>query len=225
MTLLMENEYFSIVNITDHQHWLHERTKGIGGSDAGIICGQSMYKTPYELWEEKTGLREAPFVTSAAIELGNALEPVMFDMFAKSQEDYVTVDTKNISLVSKKYPFMRANLDGALIDKGGIYGGLEIKTTTIHHPNMLTDWKDQVPQTYYCQILHYFIVTGFRYFILYAWIRIPYLNKVELRQYYFSSYDEQIQADMEYLLETEKDFWDHVEKRQKPKFLNKEILI
>ena len=35
--------------------WLKERTKGIGGSDVSTILGLNPYKTPLQLWEEKTG--------------------------------------------------------------------------------------------------------------------------------------------------------------------------
>ena len=35
--------------------WLKERTKGIGGSDVATVLGLNPYKTPLELWEEKTG--------------------------------------------------------------------------------------------------------------------------------------------------------------------------
>lgn len=35
--------------------WHNERTTGIGGSEIAIILGLSPYKTPYQLWQEKTG--------------------------------------------------------------------------------------------------------------------------------------------------------------------------
>ncbi len=35
--------------------WLIERRKGIGGSDASIILGLNKWKTPFELWLDKTG--------------------------------------------------------------------------------------------------------------------------------------------------------------------------
>ncbi|GHU60612.1 hypothetical protein FACS1894171_2310 [Clostridia bacterium] len=37
------------------EKWLDWRRKGIGGSDASIVCGISQYKTPVELFMEKTG--------------------------------------------------------------------------------------------------------------------------------------------------------------------------
>lgn len=223
--MLKETEYYDVISINDEHHWNQERTKGIGGSDAGIICGLSKYKTPYELWEEKTGLKVPKFQTSKAIDLGNRLEPVLFSMFKESfSDEYEIIDTKNISLVSKKYPFMRANLDGALVmrDRDEL-GVLEIKTTTIMNKSMLELWQNQVPQTYYCQILHYLIVTGFKYAILYAWIRFPFWDKAELRKYEFHVEDEQIQEDMEFLIEKESEFWMKVKLKTPPKFIELKI--
>ena len=34
--------------------WLEYRKQGIGGSDASVVCGISRYKSPVELWMEKT---------------------------------------------------------------------------------------------------------------------------------------------------------------------------
>lgn len=222
---LMENEHFKIIPITDSTHWHKERSKGVGGSDAGIICNLSHYKSPYELWEEKTGLKKSPFIINKAIELGNALEPILFDLFSKMQEEYITIDTKDISLVSNLYPFMRANLDGALLDHNGNYGILEIKTTTIQNMSMVDKWKGQVPDTYYTQILHYLLVTGFKFAVLYAWIHFPFWNKAELKCYRFSIEDEQVQTDMAYLLTQEQQFWKMVETKTPPEFINKKIMI
>ena len=44
----------------DHDAWLKVRNTGIGGSDAAAIMGLNPYKSPYELWLEKTGQAEAP---------------------------------------------------------------------------------------------------------------------------------------------------------------------
>ena len=90
---LLENEHFKIIEISDENHWHKERSKGLGGSDAGIICNLSPYKTPYQLWEEKTGVRKSKFISNPAIELGNALEPILFDMFRESNLEYTTIDT------------------------------------------------------------------------------------------------------------------------------------
>ncbi len=37
------------------QEWLEDRKKGIGGSDVGQFLGLNKWKSPYQLWLEKTG--------------------------------------------------------------------------------------------------------------------------------------------------------------------------
>ena len=37
-----------------YEDWLNWRKRGIGGSDASVVCGINRYKSPVELWMEKT---------------------------------------------------------------------------------------------------------------------------------------------------------------------------
>ncbi len=37
-----------------YEKWLEARKKGIGGSDASVVCGISRYKSLVKLWMEKT---------------------------------------------------------------------------------------------------------------------------------------------------------------------------
>lgn len=208
--------------VRGQKHWHQLRGLGIGGSDAGIVMNVSNYKTPYQLWEEKTGKVDRPFITNEAIEKGNALEPLMFELFkVYYSKEYEVIDTKNISLSSKQFPFLRANLDGALIDKAtGKKGILEIKSTTILNGAMFKYWNnDNVPLTYFFQCLHYMYVTGFDFVVLYAILDIPWANKQETRV--IKMYREDLEADIEYLIKTELWFWDKVKTKTPPPFLEK----
>ena len=40
------------------QEWLQARKLGIGGSDVAAILGLSKYKSPYQLWLDKTSRAE-----------------------------------------------------------------------------------------------------------------------------------------------------------------------
>lgn len=136
-------EFFPNCNIDyvkDEKHWHQLRGKGIGGSDAGIAMNVNNYKTPYELWEEKTGVKKPVFQTSEAIEKGNALEPILIELFGVLYKNkFELIDTKDISLSNKKYPFLRANLDGAMIEIATKEKwGLEIKSTTIDSSQQYT---------------------------------------------------------------------------------------
>lgn len=208
--------------VKDVDQWHQLRGKGIGGSDAGIVMNVSQYRTPYELWEEKTGKVKREFVTNEAIEKGNALEPVMFELFKILYGNrYEVIDTKNISLSSKQFPFLRANLDGALINKQtGQKGVLEIKSTTIQNVSMLKKWKqDDLPITYYFQVLHYLYVTGFDFAIVYAILDIPWSNQQETRVVELNKAD--LEADIEILIKTERWFWNKVVTKTPPPFLEK----
>lgn len=221
--MLNLKNFFSNCNVDyvkDVDQWHELRGKGIGGSDAGIVMNVSSYKTPYELWEEKTGKVKREFITNDAIEKGNALEPVMYDLFKVLYGNkYEIINTKDISLSSKQYSFLRANLDGALIEKSTNKKGiLEIKSSTIQNSGMLKKWNnDDLPITYYFQCLHYLYVTGFDFAIVYAILDIPWANKQETR--IIEMYKEDLEADIEYLIKTELWFWDKVKTNTPPPFL------
>lgn len=212
-----------VIHFNSDDEWHKLRGKGIGGSDAGIIMNVSQYCTPYELWEQKCGIVERPFITNEAIEKGNELEPIMFNLFKVFYRNrYEVVDTKSISLVSKKYPFMRANLDGALVEKStGRKGILEIKSTTIQNGSMLKRWKkDEMPILYFFQCLHYLIVTGFDFVVLYGILDIPWkgdIGEQETRAIIINRED--VLEDINLLLKDEKVFWNKVVHKIPPPFL------
>jgi len=137
------------------EEWLKWRNKGIGGSDVAAICGVSKYKSPVELWMEKTGQIEPKEVGEAAY-WGNVMEPIIRDEF--------TLRTNlNVRLVPSilKHPvhsFMLANLDGVIDDVCGecIF---EAKTASIYKQEQ---WETSIPEEYMLQIQHYMAVTGFQ---------------------------------------------------------------
>ena len=50
----------TVEEMKDRAAWLRMRSGGIGGSDAAVIAGLSPWKSPYELYLEKTGEAAAP---------------------------------------------------------------------------------------------------------------------------------------------------------------------
>lgn len=66
-----------------HEDWLAQRTQGIGSSDIATIVGLNPYKTPYQLWREKTGQIQEPQEETFAMKRGHYLE----DAVAKFFED------------------------------------------------------------------------------------------------------------------------------------------
>lgn len=134
------------------EQWLSVRNGGIGSSDAAAAVGLSAYKSPLELWLEKTG-RKAPNDLSEkdAVFWGTTLEPIVASVY--QQRTGNKVRRVNAVLQHPEHPFMLANLDRAI----GSTGVLEIKTASYHSA---PQWEDSIPLAYQCQVLHQLAVTG-----------------------------------------------------------------
>lgn len=89
--------------------WLEVRNQGIGGSDASVVCGISRYKSPVELWMEKTDQLPVQEAGEAAY-WGTLLETLVRTEFTKRTG--IDVSKPSAILQSEEYPFMLANLDG-----------------------------------------------------------------------------------------------------------------
>lgn len=50
----MSFKVFASTENMPYEEWLEYRKQGIGGSDASVVCGINRYKSPVELWMEKT---------------------------------------------------------------------------------------------------------------------------------------------------------------------------
>ncbi|MEN2765802.1 YqaJ viral recombinase family protein [Ornithinibacillus xuwenensis] len=137
-----------------HQEWLQERTKGIGGSDASIILGLNKWKTPFELWLEKTGQSIVEDSAREAAYFGNILE----DMVAKEFEirSGKKVRRNNFMLQHPEHPFIMANIDRKVVGENAI---LECKTASVY---LAKDWEsEEIPDSYLVQVQHYLGVTGY----------------------------------------------------------------
>lgn len=137
----------------DRTEWLKERSKGIGGSDAGVILGLNKYRTAFELWLEKTGQVEPKEVDNEAIYWGNQMEDVVAKEFEKRTGKKVR--KSNFMYSHPDFPFMRANVDRLVVGESAV---LECKTASAY---LEKEWKDdEIPATYLVQVQHYLAVTG-----------------------------------------------------------------
>jgi putative phage-type endonuclease len=133
--------------------WLQERTKGIGGSDAGIILGLSKYRTAFELWLEKTGQVEPQEIDNEAIYWGNQMEDVVAKEFEKRTGKKVR--RSNFMYSHPEMPFIKANIDRLVVGESAV---LECKTASAY---LAKEWEnDEIPETYLVQVQHYLGVTG-----------------------------------------------------------------
>jgi len=187
----------------DRAEWLSWRNKGIGGSDASVICGINRYKSPIELWMEKTGQIE-PKEAGEAAYWGNIMEPIIRDEFTKRSGFDVLIE-KSL-LQHPEYSYMLANLDGIVIDevkrKGYIF---EAKTANSF---VTGEWDMNIPENYQLQVQHYMAVTG------YEGAYVAVLIGGNTFKYYFIERDEEL---IKILIKLEKQFWDCVIKNKMPK--------
>lgn len=133
--------------------WLKARSKGIGGSDAGIILGLNKYRTKFELWLEKTGQVEPVELDNEAIYWGNEMEDVVAKEFEKRTEKKVR--RVNYMFSHPEHHFIKANLDRVVVGESAL---LECKTASAF---LAKEWEgEEVPDTYLVQVQHYLGVTG-----------------------------------------------------------------
>jgi len=134
------------------EDWLSLRRTGIGGSDAGAICGLNPYSSPLDVYFNKTG--EAPETEdNEAMRQGRDLEEYVARRF--TEETGLKVRRSNQMYRSAEHPFMIADVDRLII---GEDAGLECKNANAFGADK---WKDgQIPVHYLLQCLHYMAVTG-----------------------------------------------------------------
>jgi putative phage-type endonuclease len=116
--------------------------------------GLSKWKTPFELYLEKTGQIELEEIDNDAIYFGNALE----DFVAKEFERRTgkKVRRKNQMLQHDEHEFMMANLDRVIVGENAL---LEVKTTSAYNAK---EWENgETPANYLVQVNHYLAVTGY----------------------------------------------------------------
>jgi putative phage-type endonuclease len=138
--------------------WLALRRAGIGGSDAAAVCGLDPYRSPFELWLDKTGLFSDDAGAGEAADWGNLLEPVIADEVGRREA--LQVIHLGWMLGHPDHHFMLADLDRVFIDPDDVTAVLEIKTTS---PFRADEWRDRIPIPVMCQTQHYLAVTGLPY--------------------------------------------------------------
>lgn len=196
--------------LTEQQ--LADRNKGIGGSDAAAVCGLSKYKTPYQLFLEKTG-DNVNQINNDYVYWGNTLEDVVANEYEKRTGKKLTTTTQTI--FSKEHPFMCANVDRLIVDDNAI---LECKTSSSYMRNQWGEpGTDQVPTHYLLQCAHYAIVLNAAY--------VDLAVLIDSHDYRIYRY-ERNQALEEKLIEHEKKFWfDHVLKNVPPLPINNQDAV
>lgn len=184
----------------ERETWLKLRKKGVGGSDAGAVCGLNPYSSPMNVYYDKISESVSDY-DNEAMRQGRDLEDYVAQRFM--EETGYKVHRSNKMYWSEEYPFMFADVDRLVVGKDA---GLECKTVS---PYNADKWKDgTVPMHYIIQCFHYMIVTGKK-----SW----YLAAVILGQRFVYSKIEWDEEFAQSLIALESDFWNyHVLTRQMP---------
>jgi len=96
------------------KEWLKWRSQGITASDVPIILGLSPYKTPWQLWAEKTGKINAPDISdNPHVQRGIRLEDTIRQL-AENRYDDVLLPVCGEYL---EWNVLRASLDGFSFDE------------------------------------------------------------------------------------------------------------
>ena len=179
----------------DHETWLQYRKKGIGGSDAGSICGLNPYSTAISVFQDKTQLQTEEKADNETMRQGRDLEEYVARRFM--EETGKKVRRANAIFYKEEQPFMLANVDRLIV---GENAGLECKTASAYSADK---WKDgHIPESYEIQCHHYMAVTGAD-----AW----YIACVILGKEFIWHKIERDEEIIQMLIRLETEFWnDHV---------------
>lgn len=200
-----EGSKFKLIRCEDNDGWLEQRKHGIGGSDVAAIMGLSPWKSPLEVWLEKTGRASAPDLSEKeAVAMGVELEDDVLDMYRRRHPGSRT-QRVNAILTSNVRPWAQASLDGITHDPELGWGVLEIKTGSKE-----SEWAEGVPLHYLTQVTHYLSVTGYAFADVAALIGDFGLHYHEYRVM-------RDEDDLQSVVESIDEFWaDYVEKDAMP---------
>jgi putative phage-type endonuclease len=163
------------MNAPTREQFLARRQAGIGGSDIAALLGLSKYKTPLQLWMEKTGrgVDEPDEAAQERMHWGVVLEDVVARHYARTRNAQVQRINAQMHHPAVKIAFTnidraitvpgrRARWDAELGRVQGAEGILECKTAHALAQNS-TDWGDpgteDVPQAYWMQCQWYLGIT------------------------------------------------------------------
>ncbi len=142
----------------------HDRSKYLGGSDIAAVLGISPWRTPLQLWQDKT----TPRVEGAQKRVflrGQRWEAVVAEMLVESLErdgHKVEIVAANRRYQDDTLPFLAAEIDFELrLDGADEITNCELKTV---HPFRMKEWgdsgSDDLPVHYTAQVMHGLGVTN-----------------------------------------------------------------
>lgn len=204
------------VQYKDREDWLSGRSKSIGASEVAIILGKASYKSPLDLWEEKTGRKTPDDISDdERVSYGTEAEEHLRALFAlKHRRDYKVEYKPFLVYHHGEKPYMTCTLDGELLRlSDGKRGVWECKTALIQSKRALEEWDGRIPNNYFCQVCDQLNITQFDFLVLSAELRFPD-NTAEIREYTIEA--DEVRGDMAYVEEEVTKFWRYIESDRQP---------
>ena len=206
--------------LNSREEWLENRINYIGGSEASAIIGCNPYMSNVELYMLKTGQSEQEDISDKPyVQYGISAEPLIRNIFKINYPQYEVFYEENNSFTNDRFPWAAASLDGWIEEREtGRHGVWECKTSEIVSSMHKEKWKDKIPDNYYCQLLHYFLVREDCEFAhltaLLTWKFEDREIYQQLRNYHIER--SEVEDDIRFLEDSERRFWQHVQKRNCP---------
>ena len=144
-----------------NQDFTQDRTKYIGGSDIGAILGLSKFRTPLEVWMEKTG-KEVRHPDSLPLRYGSFAEEFVASEYARTTGVELLHDES--IFIHPIHPMMSAHVDRFVLGNGLGKPATRLLECKTANPFARGEWgepgTDQVPMSYLCQCIWYMAITG-----------------------------------------------------------------
>ena len=139
--------------------WLAERRTLLTASDVPAALGLSPWKSPLELWAEKTGTVEAEDIGGRdAVKWGLRLERPVAEGYAEDTGRYVAMWPQHTVKRSESVSFLGATPDATQhAPEFADEGALQIKTASAYKKS---DWAEEPPIYYQVQLQTELFVTG-----------------------------------------------------------------
>ena len=208
-----------VIRAESREEWLEKRgdARRIGGSECAAVLGMNPWMTNVDLWEIKTGRKQKHDVSDlAAVSYGRAAEEYLRELFKLDFPEIFVDYSENTFILNSDFPFALASVDGLLTDKEGRLGILEIKTASIRGESQKRKWDGQVPSNYYTQVLQYMAVLEADFAILAAQLSYGHGDDLIKVTKHYKIEREDVQADIDALMDAERDFWGYVERDERP---------
>lgn len=184
-----------------NQDFSVDRSKYLGGSDIGAILGLSPYRTPLQVWMEKTG-KEVIKLDSLPLRFGTFAEEFVANEYARATHSTLLHDES--IYIHPEHDYMSAHIDRFVLGDGPNTLPSKILECKTANPFSSGDWgdagSDQIPMSYLCQCVWYMAITN--------------LDKTDLAVLFgnsdFRIYTIERDVDLEKLiLEKAAHFWSH----------------